>query len=572
MKPTAISPPTSEEIRAALRDILASSAFVHSPQLGAFLRFVVDSVLAGDGDRIKSYTIAVEALGRNEDFDPKFDPIVRVEAGRVRRALTRYYSSDDVAHAVIIELPLGSYVPTFRRPMALSGAAAWASALRRRMGGAAGGWAGTAVAIALVVLAGSAVIATVGSWRSTDALMATGSVKPIESPPVEPAAGPIVPIVFVQPFDAIGASPQQVLELEALRGRLRDALARFDEIEVASDGTLPLGLPHARSAYRLAGAAEYRGDGDLALSFWLADSDEGTIVWTRTFEVGAAEAKSAIGDIVQRIATKLGQPYGVIYAREGTDSRVDPRYRCLVGALEYRRGFNRAAGAGIDSCLEQVTALSPAFADGFAMRALLALRRYYEWEIDGAAALEQAMGLAQRAVDLKPQGARPRQALMSALFARGDVAGALAEGKLAVTLNPYDMVVLHAYGMRLVLSGRTAEGAALVRRAATLSPVRPASFEFGLFLCAYLLGDSDGEAEPRLFTNNDYPLVLVARAIAAARAGNSAEAQQAVDRLLVLHPGWGSNPRSRLQRYLVSASLAERLMQDLTTAGLRETR
>ena len=79
--------PDADEIRATLERMAASEAFRGSPQLVAFLRYVVEARLRGTQDRIKGYTIAVEALGRADDFDPQSDPIVRVEATRLRRAL-----------------------------------------------------------------------------------------------------------------------------------------------------------------------------------------------------------------------------------------------------------------------------------------------------------------------------------------------------------------------------------------------------------------------------------------------------------------------------------------------------
>ena len=78
--------PGPQEIRAALERICASEGFSSSPQLAAFLRFTVEAVLRGERERIKAYTIAIEALGRDERFDPQVDPIVRVEATRLRRA------------------------------------------------------------------------------------------------------------------------------------------------------------------------------------------------------------------------------------------------------------------------------------------------------------------------------------------------------------------------------------------------------------------------------------------------------------------------------------------------------
>ena len=106
--------PTTEEIRAALNRIAVSEAFRACPQLVAFLRYVVEATLRGGQDRIKGYTIAVEALGRGDDFNPQDDPIVRVEAMRLRRALQRYYANGGKDDTVQIVLPLGSYVPVFR--------------------------------------------------------------------------------------------------------------------------------------------------------------------------------------------------------------------------------------------------------------------------------------------------------------------------------------------------------------------------------------------------------------------------------------------------------------------------
>jgi hypothetical protein len=118
---------TAEEIRAAVERVVTSPGFRRSPQLVAFLRFVVESVLGGKAGRIKSYTIGIEALRRGQGFDPQIDPIVRVEAGRLRRALASYYAGEGARRSVTIEIPLGSYVPTFcrcknHRPLAVLGA------------------------------------------------------------------------------------------------------------------------------------------------------------------------------------------------------------------------------------------------------------------------------------------------------------------------------------------------------------------------------------------------------------------------------------------------------------------
>lgn len=238
-------------------------------------------MLAGESEFIKSYTIGVEALGRSDTFDPKIDPIVRVEAGRVRRALARYYGENEAS--VVIELPLGTYVPVFSPPKRRGGGAALAR-LRRRLGGNGRLSLEIAALIAIVLVSWILIVVTRSPWHALDRAEITGSVNPppARAPP-DAAAGPIVPIIIIQPFETIRASPQQAAEVDALRSRLRDALARFDEIAVAENGELQPDKTSARSTYRLASLGEFRRNGHLSVSLWLTDADEGTIAWTRTF-------------------------------------------------------------------------------------------------------------------------------------------------------------------------------------------------------------------------------------------------------------------------------------------------
>jgi hypothetical protein len=108
------APPDPSAIRAGLNRVTASRPFDTSPRLTSFLRFVVESTLAGRGARLKGYTIGVEALGRGENFNPQVDAIVRVEAIRLRAALARYYAGAGADDPVVIEMPRGRYVAHFR--------------------------------------------------------------------------------------------------------------------------------------------------------------------------------------------------------------------------------------------------------------------------------------------------------------------------------------------------------------------------------------------------------------------------------------------------------------------------
>jgi len=107
--------PSVDECRAALDRIVASKIFASAPRVTAFLRFVADAALSGHARSLKAYTVALGALDRGENFDPVSDPAVRVTAGRVRKALARYYAGPGAADPIAITMPLGTYVPVFSR-------------------------------------------------------------------------------------------------------------------------------------------------------------------------------------------------------------------------------------------------------------------------------------------------------------------------------------------------------------------------------------------------------------------------------------------------------------------------
>ncbi|NJL07147.1 MAG: hypothetical protein HC900_01995 [Methylacidiphilales bacterium] len=100
-----------ETVNGALAQVLASGRLRSAVQLRRFLSFVVEESLAGRGDKLKAYTIATRALGRPNDFDPGKDPIVRVEATRLRAALTAYYADEGRDAPLRFHMLPGSYRP-----------------------------------------------------------------------------------------------------------------------------------------------------------------------------------------------------------------------------------------------------------------------------------------------------------------------------------------------------------------------------------------------------------------------------------------------------------------------------
>jgi hypothetical protein len=105
--------PGIEEMRAELAAVLSSRYFSRAPTLVKFLSYICEKHFQGETSQIKEYTVAVEAFGRPESFEPKQDPIVRVDANRLRLRLMKYYRNEGRDHPIQIHLPKGQYIPVF---------------------------------------------------------------------------------------------------------------------------------------------------------------------------------------------------------------------------------------------------------------------------------------------------------------------------------------------------------------------------------------------------------------------------------------------------------------------------
>lgn len=103
-----------DKLQRQLERVLTSKSFEGVDRLKRFLTFIVGETLAGRGDQLKEFTVGEQVFDKDADFDTRSDPIVRVQAGRLRARLTRYQLEEGQNDEIIIELPKGRYVPVFR--------------------------------------------------------------------------------------------------------------------------------------------------------------------------------------------------------------------------------------------------------------------------------------------------------------------------------------------------------------------------------------------------------------------------------------------------------------------------
>lgn len=108
------SAPDAATIRLQLERLLIHPLFANSKRYPALLGYVVEQTLLGNASDLKERSIGIEVFGRSPSYDANADPVVRITAGEVRKRLSQYYYDSSHAGELVIELPIGSYVPLFR--------------------------------------------------------------------------------------------------------------------------------------------------------------------------------------------------------------------------------------------------------------------------------------------------------------------------------------------------------------------------------------------------------------------------------------------------------------------------
>ena len=584
-------------IRFALARVLASDAFRAAPQLSAFLGFIVERAVAGRGAELKGYTIAVEAFGRSADFDPQSDPIVRVEAGRLRRALAQYYAGDGSADPVRITIPVGAYVPAFERLDGRSvDAAAWRSlaaevaadtpagltpapaapafgeaAAERRVSWRWPIIAALALCIALLPLA-----AWYGGLFQRQPGMSVGMSAGVAAvPPVGSAAAgavaapeprPLEPTVLILAIPEFRDDPQLALLARRFSNFLVDALSRFDDLVTVK---LPLAgqalPPEADYVFEMSGQVI---EGTMESFGRLRSVRDGRIVWSASSTRPLRAEDPELATVARRLATRLAEPFGIIHAdiRQNPDSGPMP---CIYKAIDFRRMMAQADHLAARTCLQALIRQDPTFYPAWAQLSFLSLFEFnFGFNSLPEPPLERALSEALTAVRLAPSSARAQQVLMVALFARGATEEALRAGRQAMARNPNDSDIIATLGARYIQLNRPAEGLPLIEKAIAVSAGRPPSYDFFAMLGAHLLGARKvARGYGEFLGVSSHPYVLLGRALMAADKGNGEEKAEALAGLRVHHPAFVADPRLWLQRRGFCDEVIDRMLSDLALAG-----
>ncbi len=549
-------------IREQLDRILKSGSFLQSRRRQRFLDFIVTEALAGRGDRLKGYNIGLEVFDRPETFDPAIDPIVRLEAGRLRDRLREYYETDGRSDPIRIDLPKGAYTPLieFRKPETcefgtppgqgpdpvhapvaaadkqLSSAYAWVKrGIRWQM--------------ALPALAVILILAATAAWLTRDAWMPASGGAP-ESPML---ARPESPAIAVLPFVNLSGDAHQEYFSDGLTEDIMTALSRAPDLRVLARNTTfqykgqavdvsKLGR-ELKVRYVLEGSVR-RTDNQLRVTAQLIDTDTGTHIWADRFDREMADVFLVQDEIVSAIVAKIAGNYGVIESTEAKSAtRKNPdeirAYDLVLRAQDVMRPeWTRKTFSVAKELLRQAIALDPLNARARREAAWLATIGWVFRFDDTPVPQDEILEQATKAVQLDPADARAHMVAASAYFFGKQLDLFEHEAQQAMALAPYDAEILVTLGNMIANSGDWQRGLALVIKANALNSFGASGWYQATMYKKYYL-DGDYERALEIIRQGPEGLYKYIQLIAVyGQLGRKREALETWRKLLAEDPSW----------------------------------
>ncbi len=605
-------------IKDALDRVLNSRGFRASVRKQRFLQFIVQETLTGRADRIKGYTIAVDVFDRDETFDPLLDPVVRIQAGRIRRCLEQYYLTDGANDPVQITIPKGSYVPHFT--MAPHACGNFSQFDDNNITGKNGEDGDFKVSEKLVpemncvsasptprdhntplrsqrffgipsrmASAKPALLFLIFALISLTILTIFWNASSIQREAVPLVATTVVrgPSLLVFPISNSTGDPAQGIFADSLTEDLIGALIRFRNMRVfGADNTIhTLAASTSRDNER-ATTAEYvlkgtagQFDGQLRVTVTLMDGKSRRYIWSNTFQRDFTPA--TLADVRQKIsaevARKIAQPFGVVYeeeARASADQKTNmlSSYECMLRTYQYWRQLTANLHAQARTCLERAVQVDPLYAEAWAALALVTAdegRLGFNRSSGRPDPIAKSMQLAQYAVALSPDAPLPLRALGMSYWLQGEPHLGIATYERAFSLNPNDSDLLAELGRCYSLIGAWDKGVPLILEAYARNPALSGWYHSILALYHYVHGRFGAALdEAKQINVPESVLPHVSLAMIHAEAGHPAEAAAEVEKIQSIDPQFADNAQASLERLNLAPDTLSRIADGLRKAGL----
>jgi TolB-like protein len=575
-------------VREALERILASPGFDASARNRRFLAYLVEETLAGRADRLKGLTIAIDVFGREAaTFDREADPVVRIEAAKLRRRLKSYYLTAGQDDPIRIDIPKGTYVPTFeerQHPTLDSPAPAGepAAAMMQRSAPRDARPRRYRLTTALLAIPLLGALGWLGMGMLAPGLPSGGTQDAA-------TALPRGPKIAVLPFLNLSGDPEQAYFAQGVTDQIVTDLARFKALFVLSMESTAKYQERSADPQHLKRelGVDYLVDGSvrreidaIKLSTRLIDAESGEIIWSQTYrdKLVPSNVFEIQDDISEQVSAIIASNYGVIAEAGQTDAQRQPptsltAYDCVLRYYDYQRSFDPREHTRVRACLERAVELDPDYSDAWAVLANVYAQEYrfgYNPRPELYDPRERSLAAADRAVEIEPRNPTAQLMLANALFDRHDLRRFGVAGERAIALNPNDPEPLAHYGTRLVYMGEWERGFALVTKAIALNPGHPQWYSDSVIYYYYQTRDYQRawlEAQTQGESRDDVWWFLF-RAMILGQLGRSEEAQPLIDAAVRLKPDLRERLFDMARIWNVPDPHIEHIADGLRKAGL----
>lgn len=511
-------------IEEQLHRILSSPEFNASARQKKFLRFVTQMFLEGRAGEIKGYTVATDVFGRKTDFDPSTDPIVSVEARRLRRALEHYYLTAGRRDRVRITIPKGGYVPSF--------------------------------------------LFQIGA----DSIRSSPEAEPNDNARVDPW-----PSVLIRPFQNFSEGTGADYMAEGCMTELAIELSRYQDIRVLMKPSDPGGqsIEEPAARFSIEGSVRY-GLHNLNVAVQLFDQKTHRQVWGDVYEcdLKAPDLITFQREIAQIVAANIAQEQGHISQALSLESQNKPpvemdTYEALLKFYKHEVTFTSETLKDALAALEEAAVREPECPQVWTFLGALYCQNLTLESIDRQTPIEEAIQFSEKGVHLNPSNQRARVALAMARLLNNQLKEGLVEARNALALNPNSMIFMDVIGHVLAPLGDWDQGTGLIKKAIKLNPYhKPYVYHT---LCADWLRKKEYERAYLETLNFRFPSAFwdpLLQASTLGHLGRTDEGSRYVEALLTTKSDFPDRGRTLIKHWVKSDELAQCMIDGLKKSGL----
>lgn len=565
-----MSSPISDERRAKLlraetHTLLQSPDFIRSPVMSQLLSYLVEEAISNPGNPPKAYQVAVDGLGRTEDFDVQADSYPRVQVGRLRKMLSAYYAAHH--SATRLHIPIGHYAveievadaeleekqaATGPNDAGLDIPAPAQTKLDRWFKNR---WATLGLA-ALLIIAGIGLIWLLNTTDPNLSGIAMDSDRYIMPPKIY-----------------IAATQQDGRETTSGRASgiqhfFEDAFAGSSQVRLAAADGSDLTPDKEQNAY-LFQSQIVTGATGPEINFSLTSLIEKETIWSTTQAMpdSVSDYPEKLGPVASRIASI----YGVIATDQRKHLPKDAMigYSCLLRFENYRANRDPDLLPVVESCIKKSLEADPLDSQILAAASFMSFLREEASgkEPDPEAGLQYA----RRAMVRGREDAAANFALARSSFFNGSCARGKEFAEKAVELDPYEATIQAQTGGYLFGCGDP-DANRYLRRAIALDPRGSILAETGLVLTLMAEGkDKEAlEIAEKIVPSSTVvgPYYDIAMAMVYAKNGRIEDSRESWDRLVAAYGSENESQEELIKRLIINPGLANRAYILLSLTGV----